>query len=146
MALTLIKSGIEPNPTTDQEEHVFTYAIYPHAEGWRAAGTVAEAYKLNQPLLVQTQAEEKETYSFASVAHANVMIETIKKAEDGDGTIIRMYESENAYTKTKLTVNTDFARAYICNLLEETESEADVAGNEIEVVLKPYEVVTVKVC
>ena len=102
MALTLIKSGIEPNPTTDQEEHVFTYAIYPHAEGWRAAGTVAEAYKLNQPLLVQTQAEEKETYSFASVAHANVIIETIKKAEDGNGTIIRMYESENAYTKSTL--------------------------------------------
>lgn len=146
MALTLIKSGIEPNPTTDQEEHVFTYAIYPHAEGWRAAGTVAEAYKLNQPLLVQTQAEEKETYSFASVAHANVMIETIKRAEDGNGTIIRMYESENAYTKTKLTVNTAFDKAYICNLLEETESEADVADNEIEVVLKPYEVVTVKVC
>lgn len=146
MALTLIKSGIEPNPTTDQEEHVFTYAIYPHAEGWRAAGTVAEAYKLNQPLLVQTQSEEKETYSFASVAHDNVIIETVKKAEDGSGTVIRMYESENSYTKTKLTVNTDFGRAYICNLLEETEGEAAVAGNEIEVVLKPYEVVTVKIC
>lgn len=146
MALTLIKSGIEPNPTTDQEEHVFTYAIYPHAEGWRAAGTVAEAYKLNQPLLVQTQSEEKETYSFVSVAHDNVIIETVKKAEDGSGTVIRMYESENSYTKTKLTVNTGFGRAYICNLLEETEGEAAVAGNEIEVVLKPYEVVTVKVC
>ena len=32
MALTLIKSGIEPNPVADQEEHYFTYAIYPHAE------------------------------------------------------------------------------------------------------------------
>lgn len=146
MALTLIKSGIEPNPTTDQEEHVFTYAIYPHAEGWRAAGTVTEAYKLNQPLLVQAQTGEKETYSFASVAHDNVVIETVKRSEDGTGTVIRMYESENALTKTTLTVNTDFGKAYICNLLEETEYEADVAGNEIEVVLKPYEVVTVKIC
>lgn len=146
MALTLIKSGIEPNPTSDQEEHEFTYAIYPHAEGWRAAGTVAESYKLNQPLLVQTQAAEKEAYSYASVAHANVIIETVKNAEDGDGTVIRMYESENAYTKTKLTVNTDFEKAYICNLLEEAECEAAVTGSEIAVVLKPYEVVTVKVC
>lgn len=146
MALTLIKSGIEPNPTTDQEEHEFTYAIYPHAEGWRAAGTVAEAYKLNQPLLVQTQTQEKMTYSLASVAHSNVVLETIKKAEDANGTIIRMYESENAYTKTKLTVHTAFEKAYICNLLEETETEAVVTGNEIEVVLKPYEVVTVRVC
>ena len=37
MTLTLIKSGIEPNPTADQEEHTFTYALYPHAEGWRQA-------------------------------------------------------------------------------------------------------------
>lgn len=145
MALTLIKSGTEPNPTTDQEEHVFTYAIYPHAEGWRAAGTVAEAYKLNQPLLVQTQTAEQEVFSYASAAHANVIVETIKDAEDGSGTVLRLYESENAYTKTKLTVNADFKKAYICNLLEETEHEASVAGKEIEVVLKPYEVVTVKV-
>lgn len=144
MALTLIKSGIEPNPVTDQEEHDFTYAIYPHAEGWRAAGTVEEAYKLNQPLLALQGTEAEREYSFASVDHSNVIIETIKKAEDGNGTVIRMYESENAYTKAKLTVNTAFKKAEICNLLEETESEAAVNGNEVDVVLKPYEVVTVR--
>lgn len=145
MALTLIKSGIEPNPVTDQEEHDFTYAIYPHAEGWRQAKTVAEAYKLNQPLLVETETERKPAYSFASVDASNVIMETVKNAENGEGTIIRMYESENAYTKTKLTVNADFRKAFICNLLEETESEASVNGNVVEVVLKPYEIVTVKV-
>ena len=106
---------------------------------------MAEAYKLNQPLFVQTKTAAKEAFSYASVAHANVVVETIKNAEDGKGTVIRMYESENAYTKTKLTVNAAFEKAYICNLLEETESEAAVSGKEIEVVLKPYEVVTVKV-
>lgn len=144
MALTLIKSGIEPNPTTDQEEHDFTYAIYPHAEGWRQAGTVAEAYKLNQPLLVEEGTSGGE-FSFASVDSSNVILETVKKAEDKDGIVLRMYESENSYTKAKLTVHTSFEKAYICNLLEETEEEASVSGNEITVVLKPYEVVTVKV-
>ena len=145
MALTLIKSGIEPNPTADQEEHVFTYAIYPHAEGWRAAGTVDEAYKLNQPLAAETNAADADAYSFASVDRANVVLETVKMAEDGNGIVLRMYESENALTKVKLTVNTAFEKAYICNLLEEIESEAAVYGKAIEVVLKPYEVVTVLV-
>ena len=145
MALTLIKSGIEPNPTADQEEHVFTYAIYPHAEGWRAAGTVDEAYKLNQPLAAETNAADADAYSFASVDRANVVLETVKMAEDGNGIVLRMYESENALTKVKLTVNTAFEKAYICNLLEEIESEAAVHGKTIEVVLKPYEVVTVLV-
>ncbi len=144
MALTLIKSGIEPNPTTDQEEHDFTYAIYPHAEGWRQAQTVAEAYKLNQPLVAETGTEAKPAYSFASADASNVIVETVKKAEDKEGTVIRMYESENSYTKTKLTVNAEFQKAFLCNLLEETESEVSVNGNQIEVVLKPYEVVTVK--
>jgi alpha-mannosidase len=143
MALTLIKSGIEPNPVADQEEHVFTYSIYPHAEGWRAAGTVEEAYKLNQPLLAQIGTEPGKEYSFACADRKNVILETVKRAEDGEGTVIRMYESENALTKTKLTVNAPFEQAWICNLLEERERQAMVCGNEIEVVLKPYEVVTV---
>ena len=145
MALTLIKSGIEPNPVTDQEEHVFTYAIYPHAQGWRAAGTVAQAYKLNQPLLVQTGAQAGKNYSFASVNRPNVVIETIKQAESGRGTVIRMYESENSLTRARLTVNKPFEKAWICNLLEEEESEAHAEGNVIDVTLKPYEVVTVKI-
>lgn len=145
MALTLIKSGIEPNPVTDQEEHTFTYAIYPHAEGWRAAGTVEEAYKLNQPLLVQRDTEAGKEYSLVSVNCPNVIIETVKRAEDGNGIVIRMYESENAYTKAKLTVRRPFAQAQICNLLEEAESMASVSENEVAVTLKPLEVVTVKV-
>lgn len=145
IALTLVKSGIEPNKTADQEEHEFTYAIYPHAEGWRMGGTVEEAYKLNQPLLVKTGTQFLKEYSFASVSHSNVVIETIKRAEDGNGIIIRMYESENAYTKTKLMVNNGFKEAYICNLLEEEAYRADTEENIIYVVLKPYEVVTVKV-
>ena len=143
MALTLIKSGTEPNPTTDQEEHEFTYAIYPHKEGWRGAGTVDEAYKLNQPLTAEMGTEEGKRYSYASVADSNVVLETIKKAENGEGTVLRMYESENSYTRTKLTINAEFEKACICNLLEEVQSEATVEGNVIDLVLKPYEVVTV---
>lgn len=146
MALTLIKSGIEPNPTTDQEEHDFTYALYPHGETWRAAGTVAEAYKLNQPLLAELNAREDgpDSLSFASVAAPNVIMETVKQAEEGDGVILRIYESENSYTRTRVTVNTDFSKAYVCNLLEEEEHAAEVNGREISVELKPYEVVTLK--
>ena len=73
MALTLIKSGIEPNPMTDYEEHFFTYALYPHAEGWRAAGTVREAYMLNQPLLAVEKGTSAGAYSFASVDKDNVI-------------------------------------------------------------------------
>ena len=98
IGLTLIKSGIEPNPTTDQEEHFFTYALYPHAEGWQQAGTVREAYRLNQPALSVRGGQAGTEYSLASVQPANVILETVKQAEDGNGVIVRLYETENART------------------------------------------------
>ena len=72
-------------------------------------------------------------------------METVKAAEDGRGIIFRLYESENSLTKTRLTVNRAFTKAYICNLLEEEVSEVQVDGNTVNFVCKPYEIVTVKV-
>lgn len=146
MALTLIKSGIEPNPVADQEEHFFTYAIYPHAEGWQQAGTVQQAYQLNQPAMAVLGGEIGNSYSFASVDKSNVVLETIKCAEDQDGVILRLYESENSLTKTRIKVDRRYKTAYLCNLLEEKEEQLDMADGEICVQLKPFEVVTVKIC
>ena len=66
------------------------------------------AYKLNQPLMTVVYAQEcgkdacPESFSFASVNAGNVILETVKKAEDGNGTVLRMYESENSYTRAKV--------------------------------------------
>ncbi|WP_274596947.1 glycosyl hydrolase-related protein [Clostridium beijerinckii] len=38
----------------------------------------------------------------------NIILETIKKAEDGNGTIIRIYEFENKTTEVKVCLSMDF--------------------------------------
>ena len=146
IALTLIKSGIEPNKTADQEEHVFTYALYPHKEMWSAAGTVQEAYKLNQPAYA-TKGELKNTgKSFISTDKDNIIIETVKPAENGDGIIVRLYDCENSLTKATLT----FAEGMLesveeCNLMEEKEADIEACGNSFTVSVKPYEIKTYRV-
>lgn len=146
IALTLIKSGIEPNKTADQEEHVFTYALYPHKEMWCAAGTVQEAYKLNQPAYA-TKGELKNTgKSFISTDKDNIIIETVKPAENGDGIIVRLYDCENSLTKATLT----FAEGMLesveeCNLMEEKEADIEACGNSFTVSVKPYEIKTYRV-
>ena len=117
MTLTLIKSGIEPNPTADQEEHTFTYALYPHAEGWRQANTVQEAMKLNQPLLSEDGGHAGCQNSFVWVDKSNVIIETVKMAEDDDGIIVRLYESENAKTKAHIFFGEKISSVETCNCL-----------------------------
>lgn len=146
IALTLIKSGIDPNKTADQEEHVFTYALYPHKEMWSAAGTVQEAYKLNQPAYA-TKGELKNTgKSFISTDKDNIIIETVKPAENGDGMIVRLYDCENSLTKATLT----FAEGMLesveeCNLMEEKEADIEACDNSFTVSVKPYEIKTYRV-
>ena len=146
VSLTLIKSGIEPNPTTDQETHHFTYAIYPHAETWRAAGTVREAYFLNQPALAVAGGVPGDSFSLAFCDAPNVVVETVKQAEDGDGVIVRMYESENALTETVLHWGFPFASAESCDCLEQPDGEpVAVEDGSVRFTIKPYEIKTLRI-
>ena len=145
MTLTLIKSGIEPNPTADQEEHTFTYALYPHAEGWRQANTVQEAMKLNQPLLSEEGGHAGCQNSFVWVDKSNVIIETVKMAEDDDGIIVRLYESENAKTKAHLFFGEKISSVESCNCLEEIKQTIETDGEGFEITIKPYEIQTYRV-
>ena len=145
IGLTLIKSGIEPNPVTDQEVHHFTYALFPHQEGWQAGGTVRQAFFLNQPALVAAGGTADAGESLASVDVPNVVLETIKQAEDGDGVILRMYECENALTPVTLTWAKPFTSAEAENCIEQKTGEVEVSGNQIRFTIKPYEVKTIRI-
>ena len=147
MAITLIKSGIEPNPTTDQEEHYFTYALYPHKENWRQGGTVKEAYQLNQPAYAINGGTFGKETSLIGVDQENVMIETIKLAEDGNGMIVRMYEFDNSLTKAHITLEDADKVKYIeeCNLIEEKITQIQPAGDGFDIMIKPYEIKTYRI-
>lgn len=147
MAITLIKSGIEPNPVTDQEEHYFTYALYPHKEGFRAGQTVKEAYQLNQPAYAVKGGKPGTFSSFVRVNKSNIIIETVKSAEDGEGIIIRMYECDNALTKGEVALSEllNIQSVTECNLVEENISEVSVEDNKFTLVIKPYEIKTYKI-
>ncbi len=145
IALTLIKSGIEPNPVTDQEEHVFTYALYPHGGDWRQAGTVQEAYRLNQPALCVRGGQAGDAYSLAGTDAPNVMLETVKRAEDGDGWIVRLYETDNARTTATLRWARPVAQVEECNCLEEKVAEVICTDGKIPFVIKPYEIKTFRI-
>ena len=144
LCLTLVKSGIEPNPECDQGEHRFTYSLYPHAGDWRC-GTIPEAYCLNQPAHVLRGGQTGNCFSLADTADQNVMLETIKRAEDGDGWIARIYETDNARTKSALYWNRPVASVEECNGLEEKQADVpfntlENGGAEIPFVIKPYEI------
>lgn len=145
MAITLIKSGIEPNPMTDYEEHYFTYALFPHNGNWRDGGTVKEAYKLNQLAYAVQGGTLGTKNSLLSVNKDNVIIETIKEAEDGSGIIIRMYECENSLTKARVQLGINASSIKECNLIEEEGESIPVYEESFNIEIKPYEIKTYKI-
>ena len=143
IGLTLIKCGVEPNPNADVEIHNFLYSLYPHCGTWKQADTVKEAYNINQPAYVVAGGEEGKAYSFASVNKDNVILETVKQAENGEGTVLRFYECQNARTKATVTVPAEFTKAYSTNLLEQVEEELAVVDGKVTFTIKPYEIYTI---
>lgn len=84
--------------------------------------------------------------SFISTDKDNIIIETVKPAENGDGMIVRLYDCENSLTKATLT----FAEGMLesveeCNLMEEKEADIEACGNSFTVSVKPYEIKTYRV-
>lgn len=148
MRLTLLKSGIEPNPTTDQEEHYFTYSLYPHCGDWKEANTVQMAYNLNIPLYTSVEDAHEgslsKELSIAKVDKDNVVIEVIKKAEDSDDLIIRLYECHNKRSKVNLTFFNELERVVECNLMERDLQEVQFNKNGFDFEIKPYEIKSFK--
>jgi len=133
MRLTLLKSGRYPNPTADREEHRFVYSLYPHGGDWRDSGTVKMGYQLNVPVYAKVEEPHKGTLppalSMISVNCDNVIIDTVKKAEDSDDLVIRMYECYNKRTDVKVTFFKPLMKVVECNLLEKDIQPVEVQGN-----------------
>ncbi|MBI4786269.1 MAG: alpha-mannosidase [Chloroflexi bacterium] len=151
LRLTLLKSGIEPDANADQGPHAFTYSLLPHAGGWREANVAREAYALNYPLRALALPPNPHgalpaRYGFAALDSDNVMVETVKKAEDGDAWIVRVYEYKQFRSRAvNLTFGQPIRRAVECNLLEEDDRPAAYQENRLTFGIDPYEIKTFKV-
>ena len=147
MTLSLIKSGILPNPVTDQEEHTFTYALLPHMGSWREGHVPEAAYALNIPVRsVRVSAKgEGLAGQYAAVSAGNVALETVKQALDGEDTILRIYEYRNCRGPVTVTLADKAAHVWECDMLENPIRELETDGHSFTFTIKPYEVMTFRV-
>ena len=82
--------------------------------------------------------------SMVSVNSPNVIIETIKQAEDGDGIIVRLYESQRKRGRVKVKMGGEIESAWETNLLEENQSQLQIASNEVILNVRPYQIMTLR--
>ena len=95
--LNLLRSPTYPDPVADRTQHEFTYALYPHDGDHIDGEAVREGYVLNVPLttvpLEPHEGDAEAERLFVTMDSASIILETLKPAEDGDGMIVRLFET-----------------------------------------------------
>ncbi len=135
MSLDLLRAPVFPDPKADRGTHEITYAFCP--VGKDNTHAVEEAYRLGYPLLLGEHAPFE---SMAQVTSSGVILETIKRSEDGNALVLRLYESLGRETTTALETRVMYERAVACNLLEEPEAPIDLSALSF----RPYEIQTIR--
>jgi alpha-mannosidase len=123
-----------------------TYSILPHTGNWRN-GVPSEAYDVNDPIIIRSVTNANgnaEAYQLVASNQSNVIIETVKQAEDGNGVIVRLYEGERSRGKVTIQAGFNIKEAYICNLLEENQEALLVDGNAVTLSVRPYMIASLR--
>jgi len=148
MRLTLLRAPKTPDPTADVgKTHRFTYALYPHP-GSYVNGVVRRAGELNcPPVAVAVESTPGHVPACAghfAVSSDNIVIDTVKKAEDDSGIIVRMYEAHGCRGRRTFSTALPVVRVEETNLMEQVERELKQRRGKVSLHFNPFQIRTVK--
>jgi len=103
--------------------HTFEYSIYPHAGNWEQAAVWKQAHQHNVPLVaVQTGVHDGDLgaeHRFIQTSHAEMVVSAVKKAEDSDMLVVRVYNTTTKDIKDAWVRVQGAESAKVLNLNEE---------------------------
>ena len=119
----------------DPGDHYYQFSITSGSGDWR--NTYHKGTAANQPLIgvcgntIKKVAGLPETYSFLSVNKNNVIVSTVKKADDDNNYIIRLYEMEGKDTEVTITFPFNISKAWKTDMIEENPKEVVIMNNTL---------------
>ena len=148
--LTLLRGSEFPDPEADRGIHTFTYALYPHAHGWRSAQTVRQSCELNQPLQVVHLDRTPEDHcpnqqgllpsgSFLDLQSENLILTAFKQSEDDpEKFVLRCYECHGEAAEFSLKSDLKLRVNHSLDLLERIQDNN--ASGLIEPLIEPWKI------
>lgn len=144
LELTLLRAAACPEMRADNGQHSFTYAFTAWEGTLADSDVVRQGYELNVKPVVSKGAVDR--FSAVTVDKANVILDTMKPAEDGSGDIVlRLYEAKKAAAKAEVSLQFGAAKAYLCDMLENIIEEVPVTDGKIVLPFRAFEIKTVRV-
>jgi alpha-mannosidase len=154
LRLSLLRSPIYPDPNADRGHQVFRYALYPHTGTWQQALSMRRGWEFNYSLQATVVTHHPGTlgaeHSFVGLKDDGVVLTAVKRSEDGDGLIVRMFDWSGKASQAQLTVPGSPISATEVNLMEQPDASLHsksitLIGPEATFSVAPYEIKTVLV-
>ena len=143
LELTLLRAASCPEMQTDNRVHHFTYAFTAWEGSFAQSDVVRQGYELN--VAPQQSGGAVDAFSSLQIDKANVILDTMKPAEDGSGDIIlRLYESQKAAVTARVCCGLG-TKAYLCDMLENVLEEVPYEAGEMALAFKAFEVKTIRI-
>jgi alpha-mannosidase len=99
----------------------------------------------SDPIPASFAPSSQSSASFLIVDNPNVVLSTWKRAEDGDGSIVRLTEIAGQQETVQLrTPHLRLQRVQQCSLLEDCTGDLPIRNDSVAVQLKPFEILTLK--
>ncbi|KAF9897474.1 Glycoside hydrolase, 38 vacuolar alpha mannosidase, partial [Lobosporangium transversale] len=136
----------------NDRHHEFSFAIYPHKGTFHESNVVRESYQFNAPMVVKAvsqdaRAERMPESAFKIEGARNVVLDTIKRAEDSDHVILRLHEAFGGRAMFKLKSVLDIQTIHRCNIMEDEGVPVDYNKNQKTsgwIILHAFEILTLK--
>jgi alpha-mannosidase len=138
----------EGNEYLQQGDHHFHFSITSHRPDWRNGYRFGR--QANEKLHVvfnpemRSKADLPEELSFFSTGAKNVMISAIKKCDDDNSLILRLFEIEGRSISGSLTSYFDLDRAFETSLIEEVNEEVGIRTNQLPLEIGKHAIETFK--
>lgn len=118
----------EGNEYLQTGDHSFHFSLSSHKKGWNNSLRFGKQSNEKLQIVVNPNtyktAKLPEAMSFFSLDAKNAIISTIKKSEDGNGVILRVYEVDGKEVQTKLSTFSQFESIVPTNLIEDESKNA----------------------
>lgn len=147
LKLTLIRSSYEPDPLPEVTDHEIRYAVYAHRGRCDVAEATRAGENFNSPMaIVSATVQEGELpaeKSYVESLSPNVFISAVKKAENSDGIVIRLFEMTGKKTAAQVRVADLYkqgAKAVETDTLERPlkKNTAKLEGDVLSVTVPAY--------
>lgn len=142
LRLTLLKSGLHPDPRGNAGVHHFVYSFLPYEGSFSAENVIRPAYELNAPISVGGGSSMG---SMFTIDAPNLVCESIKPAEDGRGYIVRLYEAERSSGRACIRFSRPPSEVKITNLLEEDIRNLPLNEGQLEIEFGAFQILSLRV-